>query len=183
MKNILLTSCGLETKVIEDAFLKMLPKSANEIKALFIPTAAVFPDAISVLPKCLNDLLKCGIKKENIDVYDLHKKKTAINYDVIYLCGGSPQYLMERINEIGFDSEIKSHIENEKIVVGVSAGSMVFANNVENSLGLLPYSLAVHCSPDVCDTPGIICNKSKDRILLGNKQAIIFTNDTIEIIE
>lgn len=183
MKNILLTSCGLETKVIEDAFLKMLPKSANEIKALFIPTAAVFPDAISVLPKCLNDLLKCGIKKENIDVYDLHRKKTAINYDVIYLCGGSPQYLMERINEIGFDSEIKSHIESGKIVVGVSAGSMVFANNVENSLGLLPYSLAVHCSTDICDAPGVINDENKNCIFLGNRQAVIFNENSIEIIE
>ena len=40
--NVLLASCGSET------------------------------DAIEVLPKCLNDLLKCGIAKENIFVYDLH---------------------------------------------------------------------------------------------------------------
>ena len=41
-------------------------------EALFIPTAANTPDAIEVLPKCLNDLLKCGIPRENITVYDLY---------------------------------------------------------------------------------------------------------------
>ncbi len=60
--NVLLTSCGLETETIEKAFKNMLPKSPSEIKAIFIPTAANFADAIEVLPKCLNDLLKCGIK-------------------------------------------------------------------------------------------------------------------------
>ena len=64
--NVLLTSCGLETPAITDAFLRMLPKSPADTRALFIPTAACNPDAIEVLPKCLNDLLKCGIPRENI---------------------------------------------------------------------------------------------------------------------
>lgn len=40
MKNILLTSTGLEHKVVADKFLSMLPKNANELKILFIPTAS-----------------------------------------------------------------------------------------------------------------------------------------------
>ena len=35
-----------------------------DTKALFIPTAAIDAEAIEVLPKCMNDLLKCGILKE-----------------------------------------------------------------------------------------------------------------------
>ena len=58
---ILLTSAGLETEELQDYFVKMLDKEMNSVRALFIPTAAVDAGAIAVLPKCVNDLLKCGI--------------------------------------------------------------------------------------------------------------------------
>ncbi len=87
----------------------MLNKEPTRVKAMFIPTAAVSPDAIEVLPKCLNDLLKCGIAKENIFVYDLHDDaddEILKVYDVIYLCGGDPNYLLRRIREHGFDKKL-----------------------------------------------------------------------------
>ena len=46
---------------VETGFLKMLGKDVSDVKALFIPTAAIDAGAIEVLPKCMNDLLKCGI--------------------------------------------------------------------------------------------------------------------------
>ena len=69
---VLLTSAGLETEEIKEHFMEMLEKDMSEVKALFIPTAAIDAGAIKVLPKCMNDLLKCGIKNENIRVFDLH---------------------------------------------------------------------------------------------------------------
>lgn len=184
MRNILLTSCGLETDTIEKAFLEMLHKPAEEVKSLFIPTAAIYPDAINVLPKCLNDLLKCGINKDNITVFDLHRRINIDDYDLIYLCGGDPNYLLQRINEIGFDKQIIDHIRKGGIVIGVSAGSMIFASNMENNLGLIDAILLVHCSTETKETPGIIDIKSKDCIRLGNNQAIVFTNDNmLKIIE
>ena len=62
------------------------------IKALFIPTAAIDTDAIAVLPKCMNDLLKYGIQNKNIKVYDLHigmELDELQQFDVVYLCGGN----------------------------------------------------------------------------------------------
>ena len=103
--NVLLTSCGLEKRDITDCFLRMLPKPPEEARATFIPTAANSPDAIEVLPKYLIDLLKCGFLRENILVYDLHRpmdEGASCGYDVIYLCGSSPAYLMQRVNEVGF---------------------------------------------------------------------------------
>ena len=67
---VLLTSAGLETEEIKEYFVKMLGKDVSEVKALFIPTAAIDVGAIEVLPKCMNDLLKCGIQNKNIK-YDL----------------------------------------------------------------------------------------------------------------
>ncbi len=58
---VLLTSAGLETEEIKECFANMIDKEMRSVKALFIPTAAVDPGAIAVLPKCMNDLRKCGI--------------------------------------------------------------------------------------------------------------------------
>ncbi len=88
---VMLTSCGLETEQIKEHFLRMLGKEPADTKALFIPTAAIDADAIEVLPKCMNDLLKCGIPKENIRVFDLHQNMPVDEletYDVVYLTGG-----------------------------------------------------------------------------------------------
>lgn len=182
--NVLLTSCGLETEKIKNVFLDMLCKNPQDAKALFIPTAAIDPDAIEVLPKCLNDLLKCGIKRENISVYDLHKAydgKVSKAFDIIYICGGNAEYLLDRINEIGFNKKITEFIGDGGTVVGVSAGSIIFANNLENNLGLLPCCLDVHCENP--EKPAKIKKDSKERINLGNEQGIVFEDDSIIIFE
>ena len=86
---VLLTSAGLETEEIKECFVDMAGKDMSLVKALFIPTAAIDADAIEVLPKCMNDLLKCGILNENIRVYDLHagmEFEQLQEYDVLYLC-------------------------------------------------------------------------------------------------
>ena len=94
---VLLTSAGLETTKIKEYFVDMVGKEMSLVKALFIPTAAIDADAIEVLPKCMNDLLKCGILNKNINVYDLHagmEIEDLQQYDVVYLCGGNTCYLL-----------------------------------------------------------------------------------------
>ena len=123
---VMLTSCGLETQKIKDCFLTMLGKEGAKAKALFIPTAAIDADAIEVLPKCMNDLLKCGIPKENIRVFDLHQNMPMDElktYDVVYLTGGRTSYLLERINDTGFRETLLTYIRDNGFVIGVSAGS------------------------------------------------------------
>lgn len=184
--NVLLTSCGLETDKIEQVFLKMLNKEPAQIKAMFIPTAAISPDAIEVLPKCLNDLLKCGIVRENIFVYDLHDdvdNDLSEAYDVVYLCGGDPNYLLRRICERGFDKKLKLFIKHGGVVVGVSAGSMIFADDMPNNLGLLRCALDVHCRENICEKAGQYSLNRVERIRLGNKQAIIIEKDYFAVIE
>lgn len=184
--NVLLTSCGLETEKIEKVFKDMLTKAPSEISAMFVPTAAISPAAINVLPKCLNDLLKCAIKPENIFVYDLHdtiEDNLKDKYDVIYLCGGSPEYLLKRINEIGFHNNLQEFIDCGGIVVGVSAGSMIFANNMPDNLGLLKCVLDVHCSAETSDKAGEYKKDRQERIKLADTQAIIFRDNNFVIIE
>ena len=145
---LMLTSCGLETEKIRDHFLKMLGKDPRDTRALFIPTAAIDADAIDVLPKCMEDLLKCGIPKENIRVFDLHAdipEEEMKTIDVIYFCGGRTAYLLERINDSGFRETLLSYIRENGFVIGVSAGSIIFANNLPGNLGIVDTKLDVHC--------------------------------------
>lgn len=182
---VLLTSAGLETEEIKECFVDMAGKDMDLVKALFIPTAAIDADAIEVLPKCMNDLLKCGILNENIDVCDLHtgmEFEKLRQYDVVYLCGGNTRYLLERINATGFCESLTAYINDNGLVIGVSAGSIIFANNLENNLGLIDTKLDVHCIAG--EKRGKVTYPLKENVQLTNTCALVLRNlpDEVEII-
>lgn len=182
---VLLTSAGLETDEIKEYFMDMLGKDMSLVKALFIPTAAIDADAIEVLPKCMNDLLKCGILGKNIDVFDLHCEmvfEKLQQYDVVYLCGGNTRYLLERINATKFNKSLTEYINDNGIVIGVSAGSLIFSNNLEYNLGLIDTKLDVHCAAG--ERRGKLSYPFKDNIKLTNTCALVIRDlpDGVEII-
>ncbi len=182
---VLLTSAGLETEEIKECFVDMAGKDMSLVKALFIPTAAIDADAIEVLPKCMNDLLKCGIPNENIDVFDLHggmELDKLQQYDVVYLCGGNTHYLLERINATGFHKSLMAYIKDNGLVMGVSAGSIIFANNLGNNLGLIDTKLDVHCITG--ESRGKLSYPLKDNVKLTNTCALMIRDfpDGVEII-
>lgn len=182
MKKILLTSAGFENSVIKDKFMELVEKDSQEIRALFITTAAIEPDAILVLPKCLYDLLNCGIPMENITVYDMHRLidiSDLEKYDVVYVCGGKTSYLVDRINEVGFKENIHQYIEKGGIYIGVSAGSIAAAGNYSLGLNFIKNKINVHCENG--SSNGKILNLND--INLTNNQAILITNEESIIIE
>ena len=180
--SVLLTSAGLETEAITKYFKSQFNKEMAFVKALFIPTAAINTGAIEVLPKCVNDLLKCGIRDENIKVFDLHKGMEIDElkqYDVVYLCGGTTQYLLERINATKFNQSLMAYINLDGFVVGVSAGSLIFANQIEGNLGLIDTKLEVHC--EVGEKTGKLEKPLKEKIRLTNTSALVIENVSGEL--
>lgn len=174
---VLLTSAGLETERIKECFMGMIAKDIRSVKALFIPTAAIDPGAIEVLPKCMNDLLKCGILTKNIKVFDLHDGmdiKELKCYDVVYLCGGNARYLLERINETEFNKSLTEYIDDNGLVIGVSAGSLIFSNNLHGNLGLIDTRLDVHC--ETGEESGKLAYPLKDNVRLTNYCALVIRN-------
>lgn len=171
---LMLTSCGIETETIKEHFMRWLGKSPTDTKALFIPTAAINADAIAVLPACMDDLLKCGIPKENITVFDLHRNmemQELQTFDVVYLCGGTTAYLLERINQTGFRDVLLSYIRANGLVIGVSAGSIIFANNLPDNLGLIDTKLNVHTRET--SFVGRVSFPLRDTIELSNTAAML----------
>lgn len=182
---VLLTSAGLETEAIKEYFMDMIGKDMSLVKALFIPTAAIDAEAIEVLPKCMNDLLKCGIQNKNIKVYDLHvgmKMDELQQYDVVYLCGGNTAYLLERINATGFNATLMDFIWAGGMVIGVSAGSLIFSNNLPDNLGLVNTKLDVHCAEG--EKCGKVAYPLKNHVRLTNICALAIREfpDGLEII-
>lgn len=182
---VLLTSAGLETEKIKEYFVNMIGKDMALVKALFIPTAAIDAGAIEVLPKCMNDLLKCGIQNKNIKVYDLHigmEIDELRQYDVVYLCGGDTTYLLERVNATGFNTTLMEYIKANGMVIGVSAGSLIFSNNLSGNLGLINTKLDVHCVEG--EKRGKVAYPLKNNVRLTNTCALVIREfqDGLEII-
>ena len=182
---VLLTSAGFENKRIEETFLALTGKKPEDIKAVFIPAAAIDADAIEVLPKCLHDLLDCGIPKDNIRVYDLHadmSREELMGYDAVYVCGGNTEYLLERINEKGFRNTLLFFIKQGGVYVGVSAGSLAAAGNLKGSLGILECPVRVHCEKGMKAGPADVENCGE--IQIDNRQAILVSDrQNVRIIE
>lgn len=184
-RRVLLTSAGLETEEIKEYFVNMIGRDMSLVKALFIPTAAIDAGAIEVLPKCMNDLLKSGIQNKNIKVFDLHigmEIDELRQYDVVYLCGGDTTYLLERVNATGFNTTLMEYIRTNGMVIGVSAGSLLFSNNLVGNLGLINTRLDVHCPEG--EKRGKVAYPLKDNIRLTNTCALVIREfpDGLEII-
>ena len=183
---VFLTSSGIETRNLVQEVLKQTFKYPDTLKVLFIPTAAIDPDSIEMLPKCLNDLYRCGIQKENITVYTMHYELEATlssMYDIIYITGGNTQYLLNRVREKNFHQRLLQFIEEDGILIGVSAGSIIFADNLDNNLELIPTRLEVHVDPSIATAPGVHLYSDFTTIYLKDGQALIPGENVFTIIE
>ena len=169
-ENVLLTSAGFFDKAnnprkgIVKRFAKMLNKPFQDVKALFIPTAALTPHDMNwtYALRCKAHLLLLGILPENILTYDIDgslSEKEAMAFDVIFFTGGNKPYLAKRVRETGFGEIIKRMVYENKVYVGISAGSMLAMSdfNVDKlpadnpadftGLGLTGVYFTVHCPP------------------------------------
>lgn len=125
----LLTSAGIKNDHIAQALSAMLGKPLSESSILFIPTAAdTEGEDKRWLIGNLKDLEKYGF--QSIDILDVAAvskdvwSKRFKEKDVICVGGGNEKYLAEVFHSIGM-KEFLSNLPDDKIYVGISAGSMV----------------------------------------------------------
>jgi peptidase E len=104
-------------------------------------------------------------------------------YDVVYLTGGRTSYLLERINDTGFRETLLTYIRDDGFVIGVSAGSIIFANNLPGNLELLDTKLDVHCEES--SYTGRVSFPLIGNMKLSNTAAILIRSlpDEAEIID
>lgn len=168
MRKLLLTSDGLSPELAK-VFLGLLPTKPEETKVGFIwnakdPYPAEGAEGYVLKEKAVFESL--GFV-DTIDV-DLRIADDLAKLDecgVVYVGGGNTYYLLKLIRESKFDAKLKELLSNDKVYVGVSAGSIVVGTSIETAgvgpsadpndvklddprgLRQVPFMVAVHLMP------------------------------------
>lgn len=136
---MLLTSNGIRNGVLKSALADLVGKRFAAARVVFIPTASVA--ASGDHGWFIEDLSQLhGLGWREFDILELNGLprqmvlKRLRQADVIYAEGGNHYHLANSIIANGLAEEMADILE-EKVYVGVSAGSMIFSKNLSEQTG------------------------------------------------
>jgi dipeptidase E len=148
---LFLTSGGIPSSLVPD-FLEFLGRDPKNLKAVFIPTAAEDPSQWFVKAS-RDELTDLGFEVTDVDLEKVQGnelKEILSEQDIIYVNGGNTFKLLHFVRESAFDQYIKEFLEQGKVYIGTSAGSVLMGPNIalagwephgdENYLGLTDLS-------------------------------------------
>ncbi|QMU77276.1 type 1 glutamine amidotransferase-like domain-containing protein [Streptacidiphilus sp. PB12-B1b] len=146
---LLLTSSGLSNQTLRQALLDLLGRPFAQANIVYIPTAAVAePGDHSYLVQGLTQLHALGWRE--FDVLELnglprHMVLDRLRHaDVLYVEGGSHYHLARSITNNDLAKDILELLE-DRVYVGVSAGSMIFSRHLnEHSADILGDTADLH---------------------------------------
>jgi peptidase E len=126
--NIYLTSYGVDTRYND-----YMDSYSDIINVLKDKKVAIIPNAKLVDQDRTNSsVAREELNKNNItaDIIDIDSMKLNINdFDALYLSGGEPKNLMDSIVNANLFNDIKNFIDNGGIIIGQSAGAMIFCKD------------------------------------------------------
>jgi dipeptidase E len=131
MFRILLTSNGFFTDQIKQQFLQLIDDQLENKKATVITTASQQKQDNKFAIKAKEDLIEMGFNLVDFTDIEFDQPDILRKYDVIYINGGNPYYLLYHLKKSGADLIIKKLAKQGVIFVGVSAGAMIFGQNIE----------------------------------------------------
>lgn len=205
MKKLFLASIACITL---DKVIEILPAPASSLKLAFIPTAANPYEDKSWLYKDRDKLVDMGFDIIDLDIENKSQEfieHQLENIDVVFVSGGNTFYLLDKVNESGFDKVMKRLIKKGVVYIGSSAGSVLVCPTIEATDGLddrraapnLKSDLALaivdflvfphYGDPEYLNAYQEIMNKWKDGKYeiktLSNNQALIINGDECRTIE
>lgn len=130
MKTLLLTSGGYIDGQRGDKLDKIIERLSKNKKVLIIDNATLTGSNVKGVPVLVNNFKKIASTVDVISL-DKHNLSQIKNYDVIYITGGDLTPLIELANQTKFRDAILSYWENGGIVIGESAGSIIFADDIK----------------------------------------------------
>lgn len=123
--NIYLTSYGIDTRHREYmSCYEEIIEILKDKKVVIIPNARLINQNRETAINVQNELKSNNIYSKIIDM-DTDNVDLS-NYDAIYFTGGEPKNLMSAIYKNNLFNKIKTFIDDGRIVVGQSAGAMIF---------------------------------------------------------
>jgi len=132
MKKVILASHGFQkNKDLKKYIFALLPKSAKELSAVIITTASAEwkeKNKHAVLAKqALEDM---GFKKVVFLDVEFEDQNELKKYDVIYISGGNPFYLLYHLKKSGADAIISQLASKGVVVIGISGGGVVLGPDI-----------------------------------------------------
>lgn len=197
-RHLFLTSGGLSNDM-KKKFFDIIGKRPEDVKVLYIPTAGIATDgAREGIAVCFHEFSLMGIHHENILVYNLELilskdyKRTYSAYikepymitrlltleelksfDAVFVSGGDSSVLCHEMVRTGFDRILKDAIYNGLVYVGISAGSMYAAGNLEDGLHIIDNPIIPHWDgAEILELPS-----ASDKINLADGQ-VVYIEDT-----
>jgi len=146
---LLLTSTGLHNQTQRDALHDLLGKPFASANVAFVPTASLAePGDHSWFIADLNRLYGLGWREFDIlELNGLPRQMVLdrlMHADVIYVEGGSHYHLARSITRNGLADGLRHALE-DRVYVGVSAGSMIFSRNLnEHSADIIGDTADLH---------------------------------------
>lgn len=202
-RHLFLTSCGLSSDM-KKKFFDIIGKRPEDVKVLYIPTAGIETDgAREGIAICFDELSLMGIRYDNILVYNLelilskNYKRTYSSYieapfmitrlltveelrafDAVFVSGGDCAVLCREMVRTGFDRVVEKAINNGLVYVGISAGSMYAAGNLDNGLHIIKNPIIPHWN----GTKLIELPSDKDEIKIVDGQAVYVEDNCTRLI-
>ena len=201
MKKLFLTSSFKDVYLI----FKNFQNDLNGKRVTFIPTASIVEDVVFYVKEGKKSLEKLGLIVDELEISTASTEeieRKIKNNDFIYVTGGNTFFLLQELKRTGADKLILSEVENGKVYIGESAGSIVTSNNIEyvedmdniekapnlkeyRGLGLIDFYPIPHynCFPFKKIVQNII-NKYTSNINLmpiSNKEVILVNGDEVII--
>ena len=132
---LFLTSNGLTSPALQDEFRQAIANKGR--RCAIIPTAMEKEkDKDQWLEETRQKLSDYGLECEFFWLGTDENEKLA-EFDIVYICGGNVFYLMQVIKQCSAE-EILRTAAKEKVVVGVSAGSLIMQKDLELIRDLIP---------------------------------------------
>lgn len=184
---LLLTSCGLSDSV-RDVFIRKCGKKPIELKILLVPTAGIETDEARENILIYNlELIPSKTYKRTYSAYVMKPAmvsrlltlEDAGSFDAIFVTGGDANVLCREMRRTGFDEVLTAAIKEGLVYVGISAGSMFAAGNLNEGLRFIPNRIIPHWNGDkMVKLPG-----NDEDILLSDGQTVFIEDDCISLLQ
>ncbi len=206
-RRLLLLSKGFSTESIKHGFLSSFSLTPNQVNVAIIPTAsAEWKEKHKGAVSAFEYFKSTGFK--NIDFIDIEYQSPELlkNYEIIFISGGDPFYLLRHLKYTGTDKVLKKLYEQGVCMVGSSAGAMIFGTNIRavllfepkrdtsgltdfSSLACIPFAVLPHADQllqqyenynEIMET---VDKKSGDKILaINDNDGVLFLDDVVQFI-
>lgn len=179
--NLLLTSSGIDSSCIRPAFSRSINGCAS---AVIVTTASrEYKEKSKHAVATYNTFLSLGLKQVDFLDVEFENASNLFVYDVIYIVGGHPFYLMHHLRLSGADAILREiNTQGKAFITGSSAGAVVLGPDLRivkafdpdlsesyedfAGIGLLPFTILPHV------------NRWEEKILNLDERLKAFSDDT-----